>query len=38
MSAHMIRANACPGTLEDFTQFDSSYMVPYPEDVVERRP
>jgi hypothetical protein len=38
MIGWLICPNACPGISNDLTEFDGSYMMPYPKDVHERRP
>lgn len=37
MAGRSIRPDACPGTPEELTLFDNSYMVQYPENPYERR-
>ena len=38
MTWWLICPDACPSTPNDMTEFDGSYMMPYPKDVQERRP
>jgi len=38
MAGQTICPDACPGAPKEFTKFDGSYMVPFLEDVQERRP
>ena len=38
MTGWLIRPDACPSTPNDLTEFDGSYMMPYPKDVQETRP